>query len=101
MASEITDTEREKIWVLADHNMRDMCEPSLNASVLISSWEHCSATHSSMGWDMKAKKKELFHTESRFIITYRSDKTTWDVDEIAGFTMFRFESEYGEKLLYW
>lgn len=54
-----------------------------------------------MGWDMKAKKKELFHTESRFIITYRSDKTTWDVDEIAGFTMFRFEAEYGEKLLYW
>ena len=54
-----------------------------------------------MGWDATQKKKELFHTESRFVIAYQGGETDWGVNNIRGFAMFRFEEEYGEKLLYW
>lgn len=52
-----------------------------------------------MGWDPESKKEELFHSESRFIISRLNDETSGE--RIAGFVMFRFEKDYGQKLLYW
>ncbi|KAJ3480871.1 hypothetical protein NLI96_g8047 [Meripilus lineatus] len=51
-----------------------------------------------MGWDPESKKEELFHSESRFIISRLNDETSGE--RIAGFVMFRFEKDYGQKLLY-
>lgn len=61
---------------------------------LISS--HTSYKLSSFGWDPDAKRKELFHSLSRFILVYEVD-----TDELLAFTMFRFEVEEGEILIYW
>ena len=52
-----------------------------------------------MGWDPESKKKELYHSESRFIVSRLNNETGGE--NIAGFVMFRFEKDYGQKLLYW
>lgn len=64
-----------------------------------------------MGWDERAKKKELFDPKlSRFVIARHqeeqgkdreADPQSSDADLIAGFSMFRFEYDQGERLLYW
>ena len=57
---------------------------------------HASYKSSSFGWDPEAKRKELFHSLSRFILVYEAD-----TDTLLAFTMFRFEFEEGEDLVYW
>lgn len=61
-----------------------------------------------MGWDAEEKQRELFHLDSRFIILSalptKSDpggQEAQDAGHIIGFSMFRFDYEEGEKLLYW
>lgn len=63
-----------------------------------------------MGWVPKEKKEELFDSKSRFIIVCSSDAEEnlgsdeppqRDPDRIVAFTMFRFEYEEEENLLYW
>ncbi|GJE87583.1 GNAT family N-acetyltransferase [Phanerochaete sordida] len=65
------------------------------------------ASRSSMGWDEDEKQKELFHTDSRFIVLSavpaESDPPQPEEQEpehVVGFSMFRFDYEEGEKLLY-
>lgn len=50
-----------------------------------------------LGWDPKAKKKELFHSKSRFILVRPIDLTI----PLLAFSMFRFEHEEDEDILYW
>jgi N-alpha-acetyltransferase 40 len=66
------------------------------------------SSESSMGWDPSEKQGELFHPDSRFIVlSYASEDPSCDSQEpdnaqrIIGFSMFRFDYEEGEKLLYW
>ncbi|PSR75942.1 hypothetical protein PHLCEN_2v8856 [Hermanssonia centrifuga] len=54
------------------------------------------------------KKKELFHRASRFVIVYstpqREDEAQQqqrDEQNIAAFSMFRFDFEEDEEVLYW
>lgn len=55
-----------------------------------------------MGWDADEKRKELFHADARFIIlSLPSAPAMDDAATVVGFTMFRFDYEEGEKLLYW
>ena len=54
-----------------------------------------SSKNSSFGWEPEAKRKELFHSLSRFILVYDEENT------LLAFLMFRFEHEYEEDLLYW
>lgn len=59
-----------------------------------------------MGWDSSEKRKELFHTDSRFIILsiagpHEGHIVAEESNTIIGFSMFRFDYEEGEKLLYW
>ena len=64
---------------------------------------------SSFGWDPATKQKELFHNLSRFIVAYKqtSEKChSGDQDRsasqcVAGFTMFRFEHEDEDDMVYW
>lgn len=63
-----------------------------------------------MGWHEQEKKKELFDPIlSRLVIARHQergkdreeDPQLCDADVIAGFCMFRFEYDQGERLLYW
>lgn len=65
---------------------------------------------SSMGWDPPSKKQELFHRDSRFVITRcqqtqdRPDSPCAEPDSeipIMAYSMFRFDMEDGGCVLYW
>ncbi|KAH8102464.1 acyl-CoA N-acyltransferase [Cristinia sonorae] len=75
-ASDISKDEREIVWRLLNGNMRDMSK------------------NSSLGWLPIKKKKELFHSQSRFIIVRD------DAADIVAFTMFRFDVEDDGDVLY-
>jgi N-alpha-acetyltransferase 40 len=51
------------------------------------------------GWDPKAKKKELFNSKSRFILVHPTGDLT--TIPLLAFSMFRFENEEDEVVLYW
>lgn len=69
------------------------------------------ASKSSMGWHPSDKQIELFHSEARFIIlSCTAEESDGDgalpdgaeiAETIVGFSMFRFDYEEGEMLLYW
>ncbi|KAG5654086.1 hypothetical protein H0H81_007500 [Sphagnurus paluster] len=65
--------EKDAIWMLFKENMQKL--------------------KSSFGWDPKSKMEELFNPMSRFLLI-ESD------DQLIAFSMFRFESEEGEDVLY-
>lgn len=52
--------------------------------------------NSSFGWDPEAKNGELYHPLSRFILVYDVD-----TNNIIAFTMYRFEVEDEEDVVYW
>jgi hypothetical protein len=63
-------------------------------------------TNSSMGWDPPSKKQELFHRDSRFVLLRRSqaqDSLEHLHEElpILAYSMFRFDMEGDECVLYW
>jgi hypothetical protein len=60
-------------------------------------WVHSAlrSKNSSFGWDPAKKRKEIFHSLSRFILVY--DKG----DTLLAFVMFRFEHENDEDMVYW
>ena len=56
---------------------------------------------SSLGWNPKEKKKETFHSDSRFILVYRQ-KSEDEPKILVAFTIFRFELGYmDEASVYW
>jgi len=59
-----------------------------------------------MGWDPPSKKQELFHRDSRFVILSRppaqgSPHPVSGEPPIMAYSMFRFDMEDGECVLYW
>jgi hypothetical protein len=54
-----------------------------------------SSKNSSFGWDPEKKQKEIFHSLSRFLLVYDEE------DILVAFTMFRFEHEKDEDIVYW
>ncbi|KAF9069107.1 acyl-CoA N-acyltransferase [Rhodocollybia butyracea] len=78
LATEIPEGSRAEIWKICEENMREMY------------------TSSSMGWNPAEKQAELFNPLARFILLTPADKPT----VIAGYTVFRFEYEEEEDLLY-
>ena len=64
-------------------------------------------TKSSMGWHPPSKKQELFHRDSRFVLLRRSQDPAGlehPHDEelpILAYSMFRFDMEGDECVLYW
>lgn len=58
---------------------------------------HNSYIKSSLGWNTKEKKKEFFNDLSRFLVMQSDDGNS----DLLGFTVFRFEYEEEEDLLYW
>ncbi|GAA5872586.1 hypothetical protein JCM16303_004574 [Sporobolomyces ruberrimus] len=72
---------RNWIWTLFQSNMKGLFEASID------------------GYDPKEKRKELFHTESRFFVlrSTRTSKTAEDqavsLDDLLGFSIFRFDTE--------
>ncbi|KJA29170.1 hypothetical protein HYPSUDRAFT_32547 [Hypholoma sublateritium FD-334 SS-4] len=69
--------QREAIWSTYETNMYDFSKTS------------------SFGWDPEAKRKELFHSLSRYILV--TDPTT---NELLAYTSFRYEVEEDEDILY-
>jgi hypothetical protein len=60
----------------------------------------CSYLNSpSLGWDPKGKKKELFHSKSRFILVHPTGD--FSTLPLLAFSMFRFDNEEDEVVLYW
>ena len=59
-----------------------------------------------MGWDPPSKKQELFHPDSRFVLLRRPqpqdnlDPLCGELD-IMAYSMFRFDMEDDECVLYW
>ncbi|KAJ8084082.1 hypothetical protein PM082_002849 [Marasmius tenuissimus] len=70
---------RDAIWQIFEENMYSLY-----------------ANSPTFGWDPKAKKKELFHKHSRFLIASPANQS----DTLAGYTTFRFEHDQDENLLY-
>jgi len=68
--------QRDHIWSIYEDNMYDLSK------------------NSSFGWDPAKKRKEIFHSLSRFILVYDEE------DMLVAFVMFRFEHEYDEDILY-
>jgi hypothetical protein len=64
-------------------------------------------TKSSMGWDPPSKKQELFHRDSRFVLLRRSQQAQDGLEHLRGvlpivaYSMFRFDMEDDECVLYW
>ena len=67
---------------------------------------------SSMGWDPPSKKEELFHHDSRFVITRQRAQAQDGPDPdspsagevpspVMAYSMFRFDVENDECVLYW
>ena len=63
-----------------------------------------------MGWDPPSKKEELFHRDSRFVIIRQrpqgQDRPDSDSPSAGGipamaYSMFRFDVEDDECVLYW
>jgi len=60
-----------------------------------------------MGWDPPSKKQELFHRDSRFVIIKRPqaqdrpDPLCAEITPIMAYSMFRFDMEDDECVLYW
>ncbi|KAK7463650.1 hypothetical protein VKT23_005591 [Stygiomarasmius scandens] len=77
-AEELSNSLREKLWSIFEENMFELY------------------TKSSFGWDPEQKRKELFDPLSRFIVLFSSGQ----VEQVAGFCMFRFEYEDGVDILY-
>lgn len=50
----------------------------------------------SLHFDPEEKRQELFHSDSRFILSRLSDSQV-----IAAYTMFRFDFEEDELVIYW
>ncbi|PPQ64438.1 hypothetical protein CVT26_002145 [Gymnopilus dilepis] len=76
-AKDLKPSQKESIWALFEENMYEFYKDSL------------------FGWDPPTKRKELFSRLSRYILVYRNDTAN-----LLAFTMFRFELDQGEKLLY-
>lgn len=55
-----------------------------------------SYMNSSFGWDPEAKNRELYHSLSRFILVYDIE-----TNDIIAFTMYRFEVEEEDNVIYW
>jgi len=55
-----------------------------------------SSKNSSFGWDPVEKRKEIFHSLSRFIVVHDDEE-----DVLLAYIMFRFEHENDEDLVYW
>ena len=60
-----------------------------------------------MGWDPPSKKQELFHRDSRFVLLRRSQAKDGlehlheELVPILAYSMFRFDMEGDECVLYW
>ncbi|KAJ3500713.1 hypothetical protein NLJ89_g9671 [Agrocybe chaxingu] len=52
-------------------------------------------TPSSFGWKPESKRKELFHSLSRFLLVYKTGDPS-----LLAFVMFRFETDYDEDIVY-
>jgi len=97
-SSDLSVQLKHAIWSLLEGNMKDMCVAvsvsSTHALIILS-----RLSASSMGWDAKKKHAEVFHRFSRFVCIFRGSEGL--PHKLAGFSMFRFEHEDGEALLYW
>ncbi|KAF8912729.1 acyl-CoA N-acyltransferase [Gymnopilus junonius] len=76
-AKSLDEGQRESIWSLFETNMYELYKDS------------------SFGWDPPRKKKELFHSFSRFVLVYQADSMN-----LLAFTMFRFEFDEDEDIVY-
>jgi hypothetical protein len=59
-----------------------------------------------MGWDPSSKKEEIFHRDSRFVLLRRSQakdglERLHEKLPIVAYSMFRFEMEDDDCVLYW
>lgn len=56
--------------------------------------------NSSFGWDPLPKQREVFNRMSRFILVRPSENLPESLS-LVGYTMFRFEREEDEDVVYW
>ncbi|CAA7266508.1 unnamed protein product [Cyclocybe aegerita] len=76
-SNELKKSECSAIWDIFEVNMRELYTPS------------------SFGWNPESKRKELFHSLSRFLLVYKTGDSN-----ILAFVMFRFETDYDEDIIY-
>jgi len=98
-ASGFSKHERDQIWSVVEKNMFDLYVvlPSL---VYIMTFCTSSYNTSSFGWDPQSKNLEMFDPQSRFIIA-RPDGGASDPVSICEYTIFRFDREEYQNVIYW
>ncbi|KAF9229353.1 hypothetical protein BS17DRAFT_743333 [Gyrodon lividus] len=82
--SDLSNTQRDQIWRIFEENMYEL---------------YCS---SSFGWKPQAKKVEMFHQLSRFLIVQRGEDPQDSAQSpgIIAYTMFRFDREEYQDVVY-
>lgn len=106
-SSELSDGDKKAIWTLFEQNMHDLYDSAAHPFCCLTLWRRYVS--SSFGWNEAAKRQELFHTLSRFVVVRRDEtkdngepaKREGPVKPIVAFTMFRFDREEGENVVYW
>ncbi|KAI0963801.1 hypothetical protein AcW1_000774 [Taiwanofungus camphoratus] len=105
-SSELSDGDKKAIWTLFEQNMHDLYDSAAHPFCCLTLWRRYVS--SSFGWNEAAKRQELFHTLSRFVVVRRDEtkdngepaKREGPVKPIVAFTMFRFDREEGENVVY-
>lgn len=82
-AKDLSEHERAQIWELFEENMYTLY------------------VDSSFGWTPKSKKQEMFDARSRFIIASQEDALTPNPPDIVAYTIFRFDREERQDVVYW
>lgn len=83
IAPALTISEQQAIFEIFEANMRPLYEANQ------------SSTDGPGGWDPPAKREELFHRDSRFLLVTKGIPTEASLDprDIIAFAMFRFDIE--------
>lgn len=96
--SELEAKEKADMWDLYEENMFDLYVHKNTPSPERNQTKGFRYSNSSFGWKPAKRKKEIFHTLSRFLLIYDSQEET---SKMIGFCMFRFENEEGGCVVYW
>ena len=102
LASELQDVWCEEIWNIFEHNMKQLYVLEDDISYRPSQYNisYYRYESSSFGWDPQEKKKEMFHSLSRFLLVCSEGEHSAPKSLLA-YSIFRFEREDDRNLVYW
>lgn len=94
-SDDLEDGVRETIFKIFSDNMKSMYATFHSSIAYASPYRLTALPESSeLAWNEKRKRKQIFNSLSRFILVQSESK------DLVGFSLFRFEHEDEENMLY-